>query len=850
MPERMMKLWLVSLFSVVATAVRGSTTSSNDAFLWFPLQNAHSTQRRAVFFIEAGADCPVTGRRGCHANLRILANTDLDHSGIRVHINGRVATTINEIRSAVVPHTLELRRGMNTVTYSWTHADQMNDISSTIQGVHVAGGSLTTTVSTNRGGNVGYQATQEAEDADCTGVVIGPTYESYSETPYLPSEASQRKACQLQKAGDSTQFKSTMNFNAFVLRYSIPDAPSGGGYVTTAEVSVNDVFMKEIELTSEYGWFYGSYPFSNTPSQGKAHHFYDDVRVLFNKTFPPGTTVRVAMTTKTPTQRRHAITGQVVPDEGGVAVATTTTAPNGTAQCNLPLQDRHDCGFDGITPEQCTQQRKCCYQADPVPNPRHYPYCFHPASGPVPPPSPPPGPPPGPPPAPPAPPNVGVTLDLMDFYDVPAPYAQPSNSVSVIAFGADPTGKKDSLSAFTTALQAAGKNGTDVWIPAGNYTVNGHVQLVDHVQLFGAGPWHSVLHGTGEMSGQGAIGFYASNAPQGTTGVGLFDFAIVGDVRERIDSQPVNGIGGAPTGGSTIQNLWIQHTKCGIWVDGPANDLVVVSNSIQDTTADGTNLHIGWTNVTIKGNFYRNTGDDSIALWSDRIADSNVMISGNTIQIPVLANGIALYGGHDNTVVDNTVSDTISSGGGIHVGNRFNSVPLAGVTTIHRNRVVRGGCLDPNWRFGVGALWFYALDGSGSMTGNISVTDCVIEDSPFNTLLFIGDTITGVSLHNITVTNSNGASTMPYFLQMRGTHGNLKGSAEFSDVHVTGFTPGRYIYNCGGTEAKFGILDRGGNGDWLVQCDSEMGGGALASCPSNTTCQGPPGNQVCAHCSS
>lgn len=94
--------------------------------------------------------------------------------------------------------------------------------------------------------------------------------------------------------------------------------------------------------------------------------------------------------------------------------------------------------------------------------------------------------------------------------------------------------------------------------------------------------------------------------------------------------------------------------------------------------------------------------------------------------------------------------------------------------------------MDPNWHFGVGALWFYALDGSGSMTGNITVVDCIIEDSPFNSLLFIGNTITGVSLHNVTVTNSNGATTEPYFLQLQGTHGTLDGSAQFSDVHVSG----------------------------------------------------------------
>jgi hypothetical protein len=59
-------------------------------------------------------------------------------------------------------------------------------------------------------------------------------------------------------------------------------------------------------------------------------------------------------------------------------------------------------------------------------------------------------------------------------------------------------------------------------------------------------------------------------------------------------------------------------------------------------------------------------------------------------------------------------------GGGIQVGNRFSAVPLSGTTTIDNNTLVRTGTLDPNWKFGVGAIWFYASD-SENMTGTINV---------------------------------------------------------------------------------------------------------------------------------
>ena len=42
--------------------------------------------------------------------------------------------------------------------------------------------------------------------------------------------------------------------------------------------------------------------------------------------------------------------------------------------------------------------------------------------------------------------------------------------------------------------------------------------------------------------------------------------------------------------------------------------------------------------------------------------------------------------------------------------------------------MIRDGDLDPNWQFGVGALWF---DGSqGAITGPVNVSNALIEQSP------------------------------------------------------------------------------------------------------------------------
>ena len=200
--------------------------------------------------------------------------------------------------------------------------------------------------------------------------------------------------------------------------------------------------------------------------------------------------------------------------------------------------------------------------------------------------------------------------------------------------------------------------------------------------------WYSTITGT-------APGFYGNGAPTTpwrSTNVHLSNFAIFGNVQIRDDSAQVNGIGGEMSN-STVSNIWIEHMKVGAWMDGPMTNLTFSGMRIRDTTADGINLHGGVTNSTVTNSNIRNTGDDGIALWADSSigADSGDTISNNTVQQQQLANGIAVYGGNNNTVTGNLVEDTgITQGGGITAAQRFNSTPL-GLTTISNNTMIRDG---------------------------------------------------------------------------------------------------------------------------------------------------------------
>ncbi|MER7283018.1 glycosyl hydrolase family 28-related protein [Dactylosporangium sp. NPDC000244] len=375
-----------------------------------------------------------------------------------------------------------------------------------------------------------------------------------------------------------------------------------------------------------------------------------------------------------------------------------------------------------------------------------------------------------------------VVVDLADFELAGPPAARPSGFLSATDFGADPSGAADSGAAIQAALDAGKAQAKGVWLPAGTYAVTRHL-TADGVTLRGAGPWHTVLRGAN-------VGIFGT----GAAAVHLSGFAIAGDTTVRDDSTSDSGLGGTYGHGSTVDDVWIEHTKVGMWFDGPSDGLTVSHARIQNTMADGVNLHNGVAHTVIRDTFVRNTGDDGLAMWSDGNADHDNAFVHDTVIAPLLANGFAIYGGRDNAVTDSVAADTVTQGGGIHVGNRFGAVPLAGTTTIARNVLLRAGNLVPNPPEEVAALWFYAAD--APMTGAVDVHDVSIVDSPFAAVQFFGKRIDNVRLDRVAIIRPG-----TFALQLQAP-----GSARFSWVIATA---GKY--DCG---SGF-VIDRGpGNLGW------------------------------------
>ena len=402
--------------------------------------------------------------------------------------------------------------------------------------------------------------------------------------------------------------------------------------------------------------------------------------------------------------------------------------------------------------------------------------------------------------------SPSFTIDLADFENVPGPIGKPAGAIDVVAdHGADPTGAIDATEKFQAAVNAGAASGRVVYVPPGNFTLWSHV-IVDRVTVAGAGPWYSVLGGRHPTRRDQAAGIYGKYNGEGgpSRNVVVKNLAIIGDIQERVDEHQVNAFGGAMSN-STIDNVWMQHTKVGAWMDGPMDRFAIKNSLILDQTADGVNFHTGVTNSTVTNTFVRNTGDDALAMWAENVPNVGNSFTRNTVVAPILANHLVSYGGRDIVMTDNVVSESVTNGGGLHVGNRYPGVTgptaVAGTWTLARNTLIRAGNSDYNWNFGVGALWFWA--DQGPITGaTINVTDTDILDSSYAAVHWIGQQTTGVNLTNVKIA---GAGT--FALQAQGP-----AVARFTGVEATGITQNLPTYNCAGS--TLAITDAGGNSGW------------------------------------
>ena len=366
---------------------------------------------------------------------------------------------------------------------------------------------------------------------------------------------------------------------------------------------------------------------------------------------------------------------------------------------------------------------------------------------------------------------VPYTINLADFYQVAPALRQPARSVSVVSYGADPTGATDSTAAFKAAIAAASTAHESVWIPAGSFTVTSPL-TVDSATIEGAGSWYSQV-----LSNE-----FIDNTAVVPGPVNLSNFAIQGNTVGRFDDSTHNAINGSLGTGSVVTGLWIQNTNVGLWLQYGNTHVTVAGNVILDTDADGVNLNGNATGTTVTDNLVRNTGDDGLAIWSYPAADSRDTFAYNTVEQPNLANGIAEYGGTDNAIVGNVIADTNALGSGLTISNEQFASPgfttLSGTITVAGNTVIRAGAMNPNWGHPMSAIQIDAYDYAISGV-TINLTNTTVLDTPYSVFELVSGDGTGLPISGLNIQGAyiNGVGTVVF-------QGETAGSANVSGVRA------------------------------------------------------------------
>ncbi len=387
-------------------------------------------------------------------------------------------------------------------------------------------------------------------------------------------------------------------------------------------------------------------------------------------------------------------------------------------------------------------------------------------------------------------------INTADFEAVPAAIAQPANSINVTQapYSADNTGASDVTTALQNAINAGSSAGKAVYLPSGSYKISAPLAL-NNVTVEGAGIWYTELTGSN-------VGFTGNQAPA-STNVNVSNLALFDNATIRNDNTSADTGFNGGFSNSTLTNVWIQNEKAGIFVIGPTTDLTMNGLRIMDLKADGLNFDAvdgAITSSTVENSYFRNTQDDSIALFAQSYDDSNITVNQNTVISPGLANDVAVYGsGSGDVISNNLLMDPVQAGSCIQDGLRFNSVASDGTLTIKGNTLERCGMFDPSFFFGFGAIWFYPADGNIAATENISGN--TILNSPYSAYMFLGpSSTTGVSITGDTLTNVG-----TYVVHTQGG-----GSATISDVAATGVTAGGYVNV--GCSSNFGLTTEGDTG--------------------------------------
>jgi hypothetical protein len=641
-------------------------------------------------------------------------------------------------------------------------------------------------------GSTWFVGAYEAERAALGGSahIVGAADGSDRAIGDLGGEASDRRAVTLMNAGDSVSFTilpASDGTNAIVIRFSIPDAPNGGGQsqvmaLSIAEESGAPRLNATLNLTSRYAWLYGGImdgvQLYNVPANADQYgrpgepkgptHLYDEIQLKMKESLHPGDSLKLTKTAND----LGPITIDFIELE---AVPPPQPQPPGylsitNANCGAIAADTHGTGeaFDGVDDSS-------------------YGSVFHPVIGinPF---------------------NVvGALTHEKDYYTTDPLLdtlldARPNAVTGGLSMWELADHNFQSLQKCIDLVGSSGAAYRGVWIPAGRFYARGFLPLPDNIQIRGAGMWYSkfvavdttapvpvTFNGVTGIASESGDLVFASGA-DGSDSVALSDFSMFGNVTQRdsIDTRSPHAVTGTFTN-SNFNALWIEHYVVGFTLSGNSSRDVVMNSRVRNTLADGFDLIGSPVDSLISNCHARSNGDDAFAIWSQFTdptqLSTNNKVSDSIAQLQWSGGGFGVYGGAHNSLESDEAFDTLRNAC-VQVSTNFVPSGLPPSVTMSANaadmNLYRCGGNAFNEQYGalLVGVEFESLD--GIVLRNINIYDPSYKGID---LRQIGGALTeGFSGTFSNVTFSQVQVYAPPVCSVVGTL--MKGNAQFNDVCV------------------------------------------------------------------
>jgi hypothetical protein len=387
-------------------------------------------------------------------------------------------------------------------------------------------------------------------------------------------------------------------------------------------------------------------------------------------------------------------------------------------------------------------------------------------------------------------------IDLVDLENVTSLISVPANSLSITNYNGVGDGVTDCTTALQNCINAAKAQGKIVWIPAGSYIITGNINLPSNVTIQGAGLWYTTFLGNASLYNSNPANRITLNG--NGSNIHLSDFAIMGRLNYRNDSEPNDGLGGSFGTGSSIARVWVEHTKTGAWLVN-ASGLVVDECRFRNTIADGCNLAVGMRSTTVTNCTTRGTGDDCFAIWpatytSQTYTPGLNVITHCTGQVPNLANGGAIYGGVSNRIEDCAFMD-IPYGCGLLIAGTFpvGANVFSGTTVAQRCDLTRCGGYDPGWQWrGAVTLCPQNINITGLNLNHLNITNSLsyaVQNVSPGSSSTVG--VLSNAIMNLVNISNFGIQVQPYHAAspyINGVYGAWARSDAYGSLNVSGLT--------------------------------------------------------------